>query len=151
VAALFFDTSALVKRYDELESGADRLRALCRRSGGHLLLISTITPVEMASALGRKARDGAITQSRRNRGWQLFRSHRRDQYRLVALDEEVLVQAQQLLFRHPLRAYDALQIAGALSAARWLAEVMPEFRFCTADRTQATAAERAGLIVELIA
>jgi predicted nucleic acid-binding protein len=150
VAVLFLDTSALVRRYDPAEPGAARVRALCRRSSGHTLLIGDITTVEIASALARKQREGSLTQAQVRRLWRAFRLHHREEYQVVALNGEVLRQAERLLFAHPLRAYDALQLATALRARTLLSRITPDFRFCTADQRQATTAAVEGLVVELI-
>lgn len=150
MAVLFFDTSALVRRYDRTEPGAGRVRALCARAAGHTLLISRLAPVEIASALNRKLRAGALDEPQHDRLWRRFRLHRREQYRLVALDEPVYQRAEQLLVLHRLRAYDPLQLAAGLRVAELLLGLAPDFRFCTADRTQAQAAGREGPAVEVI-
>jgi len=75
VPAIFFDTSALVKRYDPAEPGADRVRDLCQRAQGWTLLIARITPVEVASALNRKLREGRLDAAWRDQLWRLFRGH----------------------------------------------------------------------------
>lgn len=148
--AIFFDTSALVKRYDPAEPGADRVRGLCRRAQGWTLLIARITPVEVASALNRKLREGRFDVARRDQLWQLFRGHWRDHYRTVALDEDIWSHAQRLLFPYALRAYDAIQLASALRVAGVLADLTADVRLCTADRAQAEAAAGEGLRVELV-
>ena len=148
MAVLFFDTSALVKRYDLQESGAERVRALCRQASGHTLVISRITSVEVASALNRKLREGRLTAARRDGLWRLFRVHCRDQYRVVAVDDDILRAAERLLFAHPIRAYDAVQLASALRVATLLEDLVSDVGFCTGDRTQAAAAQRERLAVE---
>lgn len=151
MSVIAFDTSALVRRYDRHEPGAQRVRALCGRAAGNTLLIARVTPVEIASALNRKGRERVLDSAGRDRIWRLFQRHRREQYRVVAVTEVVYRTAERLLFAHPLRAYDALQLAAALVAADTLGELAPDFRFCTADRAQAAAAAAEGLAVELIA
>lgn len=150
MAALFFDTSALARRYVPFEPGAQRVRALCRRSSGNVVFISRLAPIEMASALNRRLREGSLDLDQRNRVWRLFRYHERSQYRVLTFDEDIYRQAERLLFAHRLRAYDALQLACAMYAATMLAGFAAAFRFCTADRGQALAAADEGLIVELI-
>jgi hypothetical protein len=114
------------------------------------MLVARIAHVEVASALNRKLREGRLDRLGRDRRWRLFRLHARDQYRAVALDDEIVRMAQRLIFDHPLRAFDALHLASALWSRRLLADLAPDFRFCTADRAQAGAAEREGTTVELI-
>ena len=150
MAALFFDTSALVRRYDDTEPGAARVQALCDPAAGNLILISRIASVEMASALNSKLRSGTIDVFRRNERWTVFLSHRHRQYRNQPLDVATLAEAEQLTFRHSLRAYDAVHLSTALQVALIMQETVGDFRFCTADRRQAGAATAEGLEVELI-
>lgn len=150
MAVVFFDTSALIRRYDRAEPGSARVRALCRASAGNALLIARVTPVEVAAAAQRKVREGRLDSEGSRRFWRLFRLHLRHQYRVIALDEEVYRSAELLLTGHPLRAFDALQVATALRAAQMLAGLTADFRFCTADRQQATAARGERLRVELV-
>ncbi|MGH2461303.1 MAG: type II toxin-antitoxin system VapC family toxin [Chloroflexota bacterium] len=150
MAVLFFDTSALVRRYDLREPGAAAVHTLCRRSSRHVLLIARLAVIETASALNRKSREGRLDRRDVERLWRLFRAHWRAQYHVIALEDSVYRAAEQLLFAHSLRAYDALQLATALRAAGLLGELAPDYRFCTADGAQADAARREGLSVELI-
>jgi predicted nucleic acid-binding protein len=149
VAAVYFDTSALVRRYDPREPGADRVRELCGSRENNLILISSITSIEIGSALNRKVRLQTITLAERDRLWSEFRRHRRDEYHLTGMGEAALRLAEQLTFRHPLRAYDAVQVAAAMSASAALATSV-SLVFITADQTQARAAESEGLQVEVI-
>ncbi len=148
MAALFLDTSALVRRYDRAEPGAARVRAACAQARGNTLVLARLATVEMASALARKTRDGTLNLTERTRLWRLFLAHRRDQYQVVALTDEVYARAEQLLFRHPLRAFDATHLSCALVIAARLPLLGLEF--WTADRRQAQAAGVEGLAVELV-
>lgn len=148
---VFFDTSALIRRYDRGEPSSDHVRNLCRRENGHTLLIAQLTSVEFASALNRKVRERSLTRVDCDRLWRLFRLHRRDQYQVLAIDNETTMMAEALLFSHRLRAYDAIQLASAIRTSRLLGDLAPDFRFCTADQAQAEAASAEGLAVELIA
>jgi len=150
VAALLFDTSALVKRYDLAEAGARRVRALCRLSSGHTILIAPITAVELAAALNRKVREGRFGPVQRDLMWRLFLAHRRQRYHTLALDNPLYDHAARLPFAHPLRGYDAVQLACGLYARRLLAAVTSDVRLCTADQRLATAAAVEGLLVEFI-
>lgn len=151
MAVIAFDTSALIRRYDRREPGSETVRSLCQRVAGHTLLVAQITSVEVASALARKGREGLIGPPELDQIWRLFRQHRRDQYRVLAVTDVVYARAERLIFAHPLRTYDAIQLASALTAAELLRDLAPDFRFCTADRLQASAAADEGLLVEIIA
>jgi hypothetical protein len=61
LAAYFFDTSALAKRY-HLEEGTARVQAIFAESGTRIV-ISHLTVVEMRSMFGTKVRTGAIDRA----------------------------------------------------------------------------------------
>jgi predicted nucleic acid-binding protein len=113
-------------------------------------MIARVTLVEVAAALNRKVREGRFDTVRRDREWRLFGVHCRKQYVVTIVDEITFRQAEQLLCRYRLRAYDAMQIAAALQGQPVAASPATDYRFCTADRVQAEAAELEGLVVELI-
>jgi predicted nucleic acid-binding protein len=104
----------------------------------------------MASAFARKRRDDRLSKAQARRLWRSFRLHVREQYGPVPLDGTVLNLAERLLFRHPLRAYDAVQLASALRARPALRSLRSSFRFCTADRRLAAVATAERLTVTLI-
>jgi predicted nucleic acid-binding protein len=58
VTFAYFDTSVLVKRYIR-ERGSVQVASLLRR---YELFSSAITPVEVLSALGRRRRDGDLSE-----------------------------------------------------------------------------------------
>lgn len=152
MAAHFIDTSALVRRYDRTEPGAGRVQAICRPSASNTLIISRITPVEVASALARKTREGVLDADRQTVLWRSFLTHWRRQYHAVTVDDQVLREAQRLVLAHSLRAYDAVQVACAVRVGRIIAGGTGDpLRFLTADRAQAHTARAEGLDVELIA
>jgi predicted nucleic acid-binding protein len=150
VAINFLDTSALVKRYDTREAGSARVRVLCRRASGNALALCDIARPELASALGRKLRLGEIDRAELRRSWRRFLDHARYEYRFVPLEPSIYARAAQLVFDHPLFAYDAVQVACALEVRPLLAAVDPDFLFVTADQRQAAAAQAEGLPVELV-
>ena len=148
MATIFFDTSALVRRYDRSEPGGAQVRRVCSPSAGHTLLVARLASLEVASALNRKVRLGQLTREDVARLWRVFRGHWRSQYRQLAVAEPVLVQAEQLLFHHPLRTIDALQLACAMAASTILSTGV---QFWTADQHQARAASAEALAVTLVA
>ena len=150
MASYFFDTSALMRRYLLAEPGALRVAEICRPDNGHHIVITRLVRVEVASAFLRAMRRGAIDDANAHSGWREFRQHARSEYRFVEVDDLMLDHAADLVFRHAVRAYDAVHLAAALRM-RSSAGLILDFRFCTADATQADAADREGLTVELIA
>lgn len=104
---VFFDASALVKRYVE-EEGSSRVRRLFRET----VAVSRLSAVEIASALARRTREGDLSARDRDR---LLAALARDLEGLhvVELTAAVAEAATAHLARHPLRAGDAVQLASA--------------------------------------
>ena len=130
----FLDASALVKRY-VLEPGTDEVRALIRKR--RRLAASSVSSVEVPSALWRRARKGDLSRE------QAERHADQAALDLAAMDvvqvrAPVLALAADLVARHPLRAYDAIQLASALRLAR---EAGLSLTFACADAALAEAAE----------
>lgn len=145
MAPLYLDSSALVRVWEPGLPGEPEISAALDPSSGHLILLSRLTPTEVASALDRKARQGEISPGLREDLWRLFLADSARRYRIQAVDEETFTLAEGLLFRHPLRAADALQLAGALRVRVALPELAADLEFWTADERQAAAAEAEGL------
>jgi predicted nucleic acid-binding protein len=146
---IFWDTSALVRRYVANEPAAQRVQMATELSAANEHNISRLLPTEMASALALKTRSAAITVAERDGHWRRFQLHLQRQYQMLELTHAVWTSAQELLFRRVLRAGDAIHLAAALAT-----QARPHGRdlvFWTADRRQADAAMAEGLRVELLA
>jgi uncharacterized protein len=133
----YFDASALVKRYVR-EPGSLKVRRLL--SAG-VSATSRLSAVEIASALTRRAREGAFTNAERDRA---ITALERDLSSLlvVELTPEVVQRAQALLRRSPLRAGDAVQLASGLYLRVELDEPVT---FVAYDERLIDAARREGL------
>lgn len=138
----------MVRRYDLSEPGAARVEALCVATNEHTVFIARHGSVEVASALGRKSREGKLHADELRRLWQLFQVHWRYHYGVVELNQEIYERAELLVLTHSLRAFDAVHVATALPTVSKLG--IADAVFCTADRRQSIAARREGLNVELI-
>lgn len=138
----FWDSSAVVPLIVSENASAWARRALRSDSHG---LIWALTPVEVRSALARRLRDGALTQSKYQRACS--RADRLFQAlpQIVAL-EPVCARALRLLDTHPMRAADALQLAAALVATE---ERPADLPFMTLDHRLADAARKEGFPVEI--
>ena len=68
---LYFDTSAIVKRYDESEIGSTYVAYLFINPSSDLYLLSEISIVEINSALYRKSREGKITINNIRSGYEI--------------------------------------------------------------------------------
>jgi uncharacterized protein len=102
----YFDASALVKRYVE-ETGSETVRRLLDEC---LVCTSRLSEVEISSALVRRSREGAISQSDRDHALSRLSEDIQSFY-VVELFPEVVRSARGLLLRHELRASDAIQLA----------------------------------------
>src|SRR5207302_535669 len=126
-----------------------RVEELCATESGHVVTLGPVTSVEVASALGRKFREGRFTADERADTWADFAYDLAVKYKVIDWDDEIREEAQRLTFRHPLRAYDAVQLASTLRLAE-LAGEGAEIIFVTGDRRQQQAATAEGLRAELI-
>jgi predicted nucleic acid-binding protein len=136
----FWDSSAVVPLLVQQERSS---RAVAWVSGDDAMVVWTLTPVEVVSALRRLVREGALSGDASRvaevrLGEMLDRSH-------VVIDVEAVKSlAARLLRLHPLRAFDALQLGAAL---HWT-EGNPQGRTLhTLDSRLAQAAEREGFLV----
>ena len=144
----YLDTSALSKRYVQ-ETGTAWVRALADPIAGHTLLTARITMVEIYSALARRRREGSVPAADCDIAAQAFTAHSATEYEFVELDLGVVDLARDLLERHPLRAYDAVQLASALVANQALqAAHLAPLIFLSADDRLNAAATAKGLMVD---
>ena len=114
---VFLDSSALVKRYAD-EPGSDVVQAL---SGP--VVASDLASVEVPAALWRKHRAGHISAADAQILCRCFLadispSSVASDAVLIEVSTDILRAAIDLVARHPLRAYDAVQLASALATAR---------------------------------
>lgn len=136
----FWDSSAIVPLIAN-EQVSEQALDLYRRDPQILVWVLTVT--EVISALCRKLRDGSLTREefRRMRGELTELSA---DWSEVTAAEAVRRKAHRLLEIHPLRAADALQLAGALVAT---ADEPAGFPFVTYDSNLGLAAEKEGFTV----
>jgi hypothetical protein len=136
----FWDTSAVVPLLVEQQTSA---RAAAWLQEDERIVLWTLTPVEVVSALRRLVRDKALDE----RDAQLA-ERRLDEFiracQVIIDADPVKSLATRLLRLHPLRALDALQLGAAL---HW-AEGQPQERTLhTLDGRLALAAQREGFVV----
>jgi predicted nucleic acid-binding protein len=144
----FFDSSALVKRYVD-EIGSLWVQGITASQTANIILVSRITQVEVLSALARLQRDGKIDRAAIVKTIHLFHDDWASQYQIVELDQTITEQAGQLVQTYPLRAYDSIQLASALSLYPFFATIDPHiFTFVAADDRLLTVAKTEGMPVE---
>jgi hypothetical protein len=148
MAFYYFDASALVKYY-VTEPGSTWVRQLIEERDPetgqtrHVILVAEITRVEVAAGLAVIERVGRIRRSERDREYRRFTSQLAHRYAIIPLTTGDLETAAELTQHHPLKAYDAIQLAVALRSRQVLAT--HQFTFVSSDNTLLTAARAEGL------
>ena len=143
--AHYLDSSAVVKYY-VTEPGSVWLREAV--DAEKAVILSEITTVEVAAALGILHRVGRIRLSRRRTFWDRFERDCATKYRLAPVVRDHICFAAQLCGKHPLRAYDALQLAAAMELRTPLAEQGVPLVFVSADDALVAASQSENLAVE---
>jgi predicted nucleic acid-binding protein len=105
----YFDASALVKRYAR-ERGSVKVRRLISTD---IPVTSRLSEVEVASALSRRAREGAFSVADRDRALAALAADF-PAILVVELTAQISARARGLLQRHSLRANEAIQLASCL-------------------------------------
>ncbi len=114
MALYYLETSALVKLYVR-EPGTERLLRLVSRTNNHRFAVLTLSRVEFHSAIRRREREGDIDPSLGRRLLNRFDEHMETKFVKQVINDSVLDIAASLVDQHPLRAYDAVQLAGCLT------------------------------------
>jgi len=150
----FFDASALVKYYI-LEPGSTWVRALVgvRTPGDGLpinpMLISDASITECAAAFAVLWRVNRISRSTRDGAYRAFMKHIAvGRLRTVSVSTADFQLAADLTQKHPLKAYDAVQLAVALRQKRALAIAQWSLIFVSGDKILLTAAQAEGLVTD---
>ena len=128
-----------MKRYVR-EPGAVSVRRLLKAAPA---AASRLSEVEVASALVRRAREGAFSIEERDRALASLS----DDFATLIIVEftpEITADARALLVRHRLRAGDAVQLASCLYLQREMSQPLP---FVAFDDRLADAARHEGLTV----
>jgi predicted nucleic acid-binding protein len=130
----FLDSSALVKRY-VAEQGTAWMRAISVPGAGNAIVVAPVTQVEVFSGVSRRKREGIITPRTAQAVRLLLNRH--------------IQRAQDLLDQHPLRAYDAIQLASALIIhTRLLTVGLAPLIFVSSDTRLLAAAVAEGLAID---
>ena len=143
MSTLFFDSSALAKRY-LTEIGSAWIAAQADPAASNTIVVAEIARVEVAAALAARHRAGAITQNERNLLVALLLQHFDTEYRIVAITPSLVGSAVVLTQEHRLRGYDAVQLAAALAATA----ALPGLAFIAADNDLLNAAQAEGLAAD---
>jgi hypothetical protein len=146
MAVLFFDTSALLKRYVQ-EAGSSWVREALAVPGGRIY-VSRIARLECISALSRRLLGSppqpdlfAVARRQIEQDWER-------RWQVVELNLNLIGEAEELAERHRIRAYDALHLACAKHVYETASRVGAEpYSFVASDFELNEAARREGLHV----
>jgi predicted nucleic acid-binding protein len=139
----YLDTSALVKLYVH-EPGTEQMLRLASSASGHTLAVLSLARVEFRAAVRQRERAGDVGRDVAEALIARMEHHMRTVYLVQPVTEAVIEEAAGLVDRHPLRAYDAVQLAGCLSLRTGLRE---QPSLVCSDRRLLQAAEGEGLTV----
>lgn len=148
MAAFFFDSSSLVKRYAR-ETGTRWMFSLIRPGAGNRLYLARITGAEIITALTKKHRTGEISASEMNKAIRRFEREYPNKFVLIEAMTTVVQSAMSLAKTYPLRGFDAVQLATALSANQIRQNAGANaLVFISADNNLNNAATSEGLTVD---
>ena len=128
--------SALVKLY-VVEPGTERLLQLVTAPAYHRFAVLSLTQAEFYSAVRRRERDGDIDGETAAEVLERFAHHSEARFLRQNVSDTVIDTACELINRYPLRAYDAIQLAGCLVLRSAISEA-PIFT-CSDQRLLVTA------------
>lgn len=144
----FFDSSAIVKRYIA-EKGSAWVKEIVKGQPPKNLYLSLVTGAEATAAFAKRHRREDISTEDYNTARSVFLRHFRRQYTLLRVTKDVIQRAMDLIHAHPLRGFDAVQLATALILEDDLkSSGLPGISFVCADKTLYNAAKEEGLKTE---
>jgi uncharacterized protein len=84
------------------------VRSITLPSAGHIIILAQVTQVEIVSGIFRRRREGLILPRTAQATRLLLHRHIKREYMVVELTAPIIQDAEDLLDKHPLRAYDAI-------------------------------------------
>ncbi len=145
---IYFDASALVKRYSE-ETGTPLLDELFHHVKPSQMICSTLGILEIISVLVRKRNDGRLKQESFQQAMIEFRAEviEHKDFSVATVNDELLMAALGLIETHNLNATDAVILRSTLNLQQVLQTTENELMLWTADKRLARAAQSEGLTV----
>lgn len=147
MAILFFDSSALVKRY-VAEIGSQWIAGLVTPTARNAVHIAVVSGAEVVAAFVRRQRGGSLTPDQTSQAIAEFADDWAGLYELVKADRELVNRAMRLAQRYALRGYDAVQLASAMEVNALAQQFQASFLLVSADEELNTAASAEGLRAE---
>ena len=147
MSTVYFDTSALVKHYIT-EVGSGWVRALLTHQAP-TVFTSLLTSIEGACTFARRRREGMLSPQDHRQLLAVFDYDFRYCYNILDVEPTVMDTARRMANHHPLRAYDAVQLATAwLLNQDLLRTGKPPITFICADNRLITIALAEGLLTD---
>ncbi|MDO8531040.1 MAG: type II toxin-antitoxin system VapC family toxin [Dehalococcoidia bacterium] len=144
---IYFDTSALVKRYVE-EKGTEVVDELFdARRATEFLAISVLTAVELKSALRRLVKGGKIRETQYKDLISAFSKDIPSLSLILPVDNTLLEEAAATLEAHALRAGDAIHFASILRVKQIAENTEQPLIVVTSDFELGHACQESGLAV----
>ena len=144
----FFDSSAIVKRYIT-EIGSAWVKTMVKSQPKKNLYLSLVTGAEATAAFAKRHRSGDISTADYNTTRRVFQNHFKRRYTLLKVTKYVIQRAMDLIHAHPLRGFDAIQLATALVLEDDLKRSgLPGITFVCADNNLCNAAKAEGLTTD---
>ena len=144
----FLDSSAIAKRY-VAEVGSAWITALTDPRSRNVCWLAAVTRVEVVAGLYRRHRMGHLGAIDAQRFAAAFLHEYALAFRALAIDTATPDAAVKLIGTHPVRAYDAIQLATALRLrTEYELAGLPPPIFVSSDQALNRAASAEGLVVE---
>ncbi len=135
--SVYLDTSALVKLYVE-EEGTEQVVQATKDAANDRIIVVDLAPLEARSAIRRREREGDISAADADRVLRQIENDCSMSFLMQPSTSAVMEEAARLIDHYPLRAYDALQLAGCLVARDGMPGpvtfVCADMRLCDAAR-----------------
>ena len=141
MTVLYLDTSALLKRY---VAEAESENVIAKIDEATAIVTALITRTEVAAALSKALRETRIDAGEARRAEQEFLEDWAD-FGKVPFTEELAESAAEFSWTRGLRAYDAVQLAGALKCQPILSGYGHNTAFACFDNDLRRAATAEGL------
>jgi uncharacterized protein len=147
VAVHYFDSSALVKRYVS-EMGSAWVLTLVGPTSSHQNYVARISGAEVVAAVAGRQRAGSLSVADATAVLTAFRHDFRHEYRIVEITPALIEVAMGLAEVHPIRGYDAVQLAAAVEVRAACLAMGTTLTLVSADVALNAAAAVEGVTVE---
>lgn len=145
---IYFDASALVKRYTQ-ETGTALVNEVFRLLSPNQMTCATLGVVEIIATLVRKRNDGRLSSTLFAQVVDKFKAEVIDhpEFALASVDDALLLSALNLIAKHNLNATDAIILRSALDLHQVVEDMGDRLILWTCDKRLARAARSEGIAV----